>query len=82
MRHGLIDEYRLTVHSVALGEGLPLTHGLPEPQRLERASSPAYADGCVSQAFRACSSEALQRKLVREPGQSRVGHSARSPRTS
>ena len=52
MRHRLIDEYRLTVHPVALGEGLPLMHGLPEPQRLELISSTAYADGCVAQVFR------------------------------
>ena len=51
-RHRLIDEYRLTVHPVALGEGLPLMHGLPEPQRLELISSNAYADGCVTQVFR------------------------------
>jgi dihydrofolate reductase len=52
IRHRLIDEYRLTVHPVALGEGLPLMHGLPEPQRLELISSNAYADGCVTQVFR------------------------------
>jgi dihydrofolate reductase len=52
IRHRLIDEYRLTVHPVALGEGLPLMHGLPEPQRLELISSTAYADGCVTQVFR------------------------------
>ncbi len=52
MRLHLIDEYRLTVHPVALGEGLPLMHGLPEPQRLELISSTAYADGCVAQVFR------------------------------
>lgn len=52
MRHRLIDEYRLTVHPVALGEGLPLMHGLPEPQRLELISSTAYADGCVTQVLR------------------------------
>jgi dihydrofolate reductase len=52
MRHRLIDEYRLTVHPVALGEGLPLMHGLPEPQRLELISSNAYADGCVTQTYR------------------------------
>lgn len=48
----LIDEFRLTVHPVALGHGLPLMHGLPEPQRLELVSSTAYADGCVAQIFR------------------------------
>ena len=52
IRHRLIDEYRLTVHPVALGEGLPLMHGLPEPQRLELISSTAYADGCITQVLR------------------------------
>ena len=45
----LIDEYRLTVHPVALGEGLPLWHGLPAPQRLRLESSTVYADGSVLQ---------------------------------
>jgi dihydrofolate reductase len=52
MRHRLIDEYRLTIHPVALGEGRPLMHGLPEPQRLRLISSTAYADGCVTQVLR------------------------------
>jgi len=52
MRLRLIDEYRLTIHPVALGEALPLMHGLPEPQRLELISSDVYADGCVAQVFR------------------------------
>ena len=52
IRHRLIDEYRLTVQPVALGEGLPLMHGLPEPQRMELISSTAYADGCTTQVFR------------------------------
>ena len=52
MRERLIDEYRLTVHPVALGDGLPLMHGLPEPQRLELISSTAWADGCVTQVLR------------------------------
>lgn len=47
--HKLIDEYRLTVHPVALGAGLPLWHGLPEPQRLRLVSSTVYADGSVTQ---------------------------------
>ena len=52
IRERLIDEYRLTVHPVALGDGLPLMHGLPEPQRFELISSTAYADGCISQVLR------------------------------
>jgi dihydrofolate reductase len=44
----LIDEYRLTIQLVALGHGLPLLHGLPEPRRLELVSAAAYADGTVT----------------------------------
>lgn len=47
----LIDEYRLTVHPVALGKGLPLWHGLPEPQRLRLVGSTVYADGSVTQSL-------------------------------
>jgi dihydrofolate reductase len=49
IRARLVDEYRLTVHPVALGEGISLMHGLPEPQRFELVSSTAYGDGCVVQ---------------------------------
>jgi dihydrofolate reductase len=47
-RERLIDEYRLTVHPVALGAGLPLWHGLPEPQRFAPVSTVAYPDGVVT----------------------------------
>jgi dihydrofolate reductase len=47
-RARLIDEYRLTVHPVALGAGLPLWHGLPEPQRFAPISTTAYPDGVVT----------------------------------
>lgn len=57
-RHRLIDEYRLTIHAVALGDGLPLWHGLPEPQRLRLIGSTVYADGSVTHAFAADSSSA------------------------
>lgn len=49
--HGLIDEYRLNVQPVALGDGLPLLHGLPEPRPLELVSSTAWADGPVTQTY-------------------------------
>lgn len=47
-RARLIDEYRLTVHPAALGAGLPLWHGLPEPQRFIPVSITAYPDGVVT----------------------------------
>jgi len=49
--HGLIDEYRLVVQPVALGDGLPLLHGLPEPLRLELVSSTVYADGPIAHTY-------------------------------
>ena len=52
IRERLVDELRLVVHPVALGDGLPLWHGLPEPQRFELVSSTAYTDGSVMQVLR------------------------------
>jgi len=52
-RHRLIDEYRLTIHPVALGAGLPLWHGLPEPQRFAPISVAAYPDGVVTHVLNA-----------------------------
>jgi dihydrofolate reductase len=49
--HGLIDEYRINVQPVALGDGLPLLHGLSEPQRLRLVSSTAWADGPVTHTY-------------------------------
>jgi dihydrofolate reductase len=47
----LIDEYRLTIHPVALGDGLPLLHGLPEPQPLELVSSTVYPRGSLANVY-------------------------------
>lgn len=52
-RHRLIDEYRLTIHPVALGKGLPLWRGLPEPQRFAPVSTTTYPDGVVTQVLAA-----------------------------
>jgi dihydrofolate reductase len=49
--HGLIDEYRINVQPVALGDGLPLLHGLPEPLPLALVSSNAWADGPITQTY-------------------------------
>jgi dihydrofolate reductase len=52
IRARLVDEYRLTVHPVALGSGISLMHGLPEPQRFELVGATVYADGSVTQVLR------------------------------
>jgi dihydrofolate reductase len=52
IRHRLVDEYRLTVHPIALGAGSALMHGLPEPQRFELVSSTVYTDGSTVQVLR------------------------------
>lgn len=49
--HGLIDEYRINVHPVAIGDGLPLLHGLQEPLRLELVASTVWADGPITQTY-------------------------------
>ena len=49
--HDLIDEYRINVHPVALGDGLPLLQGMPEPLRLELVCSSAWADGTVTHTY-------------------------------
>ena len=49
--HRLIDEYRINVQPIALGDGLPLLHGLPEPLPLELVSSTAWADGPITQTY-------------------------------
>jgi dihydrofolate reductase len=47
IRHDLVDDYFLTVHPVALGDGLSLWQGLPHPHRLAVISATTYADGSV-----------------------------------
>jgi dihydrofolate reductase len=47
----LIDEYRLAIHPVVFGDGLPLWLGLTEPRRFFVVNSNVYADGVVSMHF-------------------------------
>lgn len=49
---GLIDEYRLLVHPVALGAGLPLFPPAFRPQPLELVGSEAFPGGVVAQVYR------------------------------
>jgi dihydrofolate reductase len=42
---GLIDEYRLVIHPVALGNGLPLFKDLPNPLPLRLVDASTHPDG-------------------------------------
>jgi dihydrofolate reductase len=51
-RAGLVDEYRLVVTPVALGDGLPLFKDLPAPIRLQLVEATTYAAGEVLHIYR------------------------------
>ena len=48
----LVDEYRLVLQPVALGDGLPLFAGLTAPFVLDLIEARAYADGAVLHIYR------------------------------
>ncbi len=50
---GLIDEYRLMIHSVALGSGLPLFSGLQKPAYLKLISAIPFDGGAVAHVYHA-----------------------------
>jgi dihydrofolate reductase len=47
VRLGLVDEYRLKLQPMALGDGTPLFRDLPERRPLELLKSRAFASGVV-----------------------------------
>ncbi|HUW80451.1 MAG TPA: dihydrofolate reductase family protein [Acidocella sp.] len=49
---GLVDEYRLGIHPVVLGQGQPLFCGLPSPVDLRLISTSAFASGAVAAVYR------------------------------
>jgi riboflavin biosynthesis pyrimidine reductase len=49
---GVVDQYALLVHPVALGKGLPLFAGLPAPKILKLLSSTTFPRGTVAQIYR------------------------------
>jgi dihydrofolate reductase len=51
-RLGLIDEYRLVILPVALGNGLPLFKDLARPLRLDLAEAKSFPDGTVIHVYR------------------------------
>jgi len=50
---GLVDQFILLVHPVALGKGLPLFSELAAPMPLKLTSSKAFPGGAVAQIYRA-----------------------------
>ena len=49
---GLVDEFILAVHPIALGKGKPLFADLPSPLPLKLVSSKAFPGGAVAQVYR------------------------------
>ena len=50
--HGLVDQYALLVHPVALGNGLPIFSGLAAPMKLKLVRSKAFPGGATAQIYR------------------------------
>ena len=50
---GLVDQYDLLVHPIALGKGLPVFSDLAMPRPLKLMSSKAFPGGAVAQIYRA-----------------------------
>jgi dihydrofolate reductase len=51
-RLGLVDEYRLVLQPVALGDGLPLFKDLSAPLRLELVDAQTYSTGAALHVYR------------------------------
>jgi dihydrofolate reductase len=54
-RLGLVDEYRLILQPVALGQGLPLFKDLTAPMRLELVDAQTYNTGAALHVYRPAS---------------------------
>ncbi len=52
VRAGVIDEYQLMVHPIALGRGLALFWSLRDPLDLQLVSSTSFGSGAVAQVYR------------------------------
>ena len=52
MASGLVDEYRLLVHPVILGQGLPLFSDLLQPIRLHLMATSVFKSGVVGRVYR------------------------------
>ena len=52
VKTGLVDEFRLLVHPVLLGRGLPIFSQLPKPLHLELLESVPFKSGTMAQVYR------------------------------
>lgn len=52
VKNGLIDEYKLLIHPVALGSGLPLSSTLPKPLDLRLVNATAFPSGAAAHLYR------------------------------
>lgn len=52
VRLGLVDEYRLLVHPVVLGRGLPIFSDLATPRDLQLADVQRFAAGAVAHVYK------------------------------
>lgn len=50
---GLVDEYRLRIHPVVLGSGLPIFHHVGDRQKLQLVQAKPYPNGAVLLDYRA-----------------------------
>ncbi|HEV2674474.1 MAG TPA: dihydrofolate reductase family protein [Aliidongia sp.] len=50
--HGLVDQFDLVIHPVALGQGVPIFTELSHPRRLTLVSSTAFPKGSIAQIYR------------------------------
>ena len=51
-RQGLVDEYRLVINPVALGNGLPLFKHLSDPIKLRLVEARTFANGAAFHVYR------------------------------
>ena len=52
IKAGVVDEYHLPIHPVALGKGLPIFAGLSKPINLNLISTTVFKTGIVANVYR------------------------------
>jgi dihydrofolate reductase len=52
VKEGLVDEYRLLIHPIALGQGLSLFADLPSPLNLKLVDATPFKGGAIAHVYR------------------------------